>query len=551
MPASGFAGAGWTNPNPSGKGGLFFDEGGDVPNLPQGNNLAKQYPKWNQALGLVDDVMSWGRERYGMPDPSREAGDQEQSAAAGGGINLPGFNATPSSPSGGASQPPPQLMRYLQHADRASPQHVSILEQGAPAQHPADKAVLAIARAAQADPQAGWSVLQHYLAHYDAYRTFAKAALKRGNLPEAAKAATMAHNNLPDGQQTTFQPAQGGIAVSTQPGGVDQGQLGAASSEQAASRGGMIRGYDDGGDVPDPTADTEGLSVARPEQPAGNVSLSDFLPQGGFGTIGKRLSGQGQSKVISPDQFNAVLGASADDAMNQGTNVLLGQVSGGSAGGAGAQEPVSEQPPAGAATPQEPNNDYAAQQADILRQRKALIDDPAANPHGLLRTPSEQAARNAALDKILAGEAAQAGGLQKQELINQGWQTRGQAAAETRGQYENARWAGRNEKDIQVARIKAAAEAAKLQSSNNIRMAHEAWAPFISSIRSGLIQPDQAMEQLRKSGATPEQIQQTFGGFVVMPTPNTQAPQVTTTGPNVNAPPRYVRGPGGGWVEAQ
>lgn len=68
-----------------------------------------------------------------------------------------------------------------------------------------------------------WGLVQGYRKKYDAYRAFAAAALQKGDLASAAKAATQAYPNVLDGTRIQFAPGPNGITA-TVSGAGGQGQ---------------------------------------------------------------------------------------------------------------------------------------------------------------------------------------------------------------------------------------------------------------------------------------------------------------------------------------
>jgi hypothetical protein len=120
---------------------------------------------------------------------------------------------------------PKMAMNYLTGADAAPPEFVQQVERSADPQgmmSPSERKLRALENAP--DPEKAWGVMQHYRKRFNAYSAFAQAAAagneevgKPPNLAAAAKAATQAYENIPDGNEVMFRPVNGGMEVSYRP----------------------------------------------------------------------------------------------------------------------------------------------------------------------------------------------------------------------------------------------------------------------------------------------------------------------------------------------
>lgn len=129
---------------------------------------------------------------------------------------------------GGQRKAAQTVLSYLMGADGVAPEVVDGYKQGARGTE-ADRNLFAIERAYQDQGEKGaWGVLQALRRKYDLFMNHGRAAAEQGDFPAAAQSATQAMNNLPDGNNITFAPAQGGLVARL-------GQQSVPLSRQAAS----------------------------------------------------------------------------------------------------------------------------------------------------------------------------------------------------------------------------------------------------------------------------------------------------------------------------
>jgi hypothetical protein len=215
-------------------------------------------------------------------------------------------------------QPPSKLVGYAMGAQAVPPDMARALESKVDPQgtmDPTTRKMLAIASAP--DQKTQWGMLQNYRQQFNAHASFARAAAtgsqtKPADMAAAAKAATDAFSNVPDGTQTTFQPTQGGVVARIKHlvGGKTQAHAGGGPvraedhaderqrNEDATAtgvntaglaRGGVVGGYDDGGDV-NPMGDMGGTGGADDTQNMG-------VPK-----QGSDATGEAKQTDVGPDQ---------------------------------------------------------------------------------------------------------------------------------------------------------------------------------------------------------------------------------------------------------
>ena len=149
-------------------------------------------------------------------------------------------------------------MAYLTGKGAVSQEQAAAMEQAADPQgsmEPNARKVAALQRAGS--PQNAFGLMQHYRQKFNAYSAFAKAAIQgAGGRPPngrvAADALNKAYENVPDGRAIRFTPVRGGFHVSMKkvipskpaPSGGEQ-----PPPTQNLANGGVVKAYDDGGDV--------------------------------------------------------------------------------------------------------------------------------------------------------------------------------------------------------------------------------------------------------------------------------------------------------------
>ena len=124
-------------------------------------------------------------------------------------------------PAIGAGSIPPRMVSYLMGAGAMPQQQLAQIEAKIDPQgtmDPNQRALLAVASAGGPDQQ--FSAMQGYRQKFDAYRSFARAALngtsaKPPNMAAATQAANSAYANVPNGNSIQFTRAKGGVVVHT------------------------------------------------------------------------------------------------------------------------------------------------------------------------------------------------------------------------------------------------------------------------------------------------------------------------------------------------
>ena len=208
-------------------------------------------------------------------------------AFAGGGGVLPDTSASPSAMPGAAPQPqaspssnqqqPPSMASYVMGAGAMPPDQAQAMEARIDPQgqmDPSGRKLAAVGAAPDADT--AFKLLQAQRQKFNSYRAFAQAALqgtpqKPADLAAATHAATQAYQNVPDGNSATFQPAGNNVAVTVK----QLAKRGASKPAQGMANGGLVKGFDEGGDT-DPL-DEDNNPVTLPIN-GGNVPLPEARP---------------------------------------------------------------------------------------------------------------------------------------------------------------------------------------------------------------------------------------------------------------------------------
>lgn len=220
-------------------GGGLSEEAGfnDVHKYDEAPNIFSDKDR-DAALQTVDRSLKAGREDYSGDAPQRFADggavdDQDQggfnpdvgatpdpAAAQQGASDVAGYFSDKAADSEGKFQAGNDSMRggvkrfmaYLTGADAATPEEVQETEKEVDpdgTMDPADRKLAAIQKATDGDggEKNGFRYIQHYRQKYDAFKSHAAAAIAAGDLTNAAKSATEAYTNLPDGYNIKFEPA--------------------------------------------------------------------------------------------------------------------------------------------------------------------------------------------------------------------------------------------------------------------------------------------------------------------------------------------------------
>lgn len=299
-----------------------------APTAPQGIQVAesdtpygqwlKQYNADRAAKGLppIDENTGGASQTAPAPPPSAIPG---KSSDANGDLN---GDAVQSAARGGAIQdnkrPNPQrLMGYAMGQGAVHPKVAEHYE-GQVDPHrrmdPAERTVRSIAAAPDAKTRAG--MIQHHRMRYNLLRARAKVAMRGSQQRpadprEAAKALTMAHDSVPDGNKVSFQPnQQGGLDAQVQ-------QISKRKQDSFAS-GGMVQRFDGEGD-PEVEADfpldaSANAPPAIPDQPQQADPGADALSQISSNPNADMAGpAGGQSYSLSPQQVDNFLDASNFD----------------------------------------------------------------------------------------------------------------------------------------------------------------------------------------------------------------------------------------------
>jgi hypothetical protein len=109
------------------------------------------------------------------------------------------------------------VMAYLTGEGAADPQQMAQVEQQVDpnGQMPEDQRKLQAIKAVsdEGGPEAGFGAVQAYRKKYDGYRAHAAAALQAGDIQNAARSASQAYANVPDGQSVVFGPGPNGVTA--------------------------------------------------------------------------------------------------------------------------------------------------------------------------------------------------------------------------------------------------------------------------------------------------------------------------------------------------
>lgn len=215
---------------------------------PMPKQVARPWP-YNGASGVLHDTASYD-----------DGGDVDNPSNAG----------MPQQPQGNRPQgAPPSIVGYAMGSDAVLPDVAQALEGKVDPHGQMDgstRKMLAIASAP--DQQTQWGMMQHYRQKFNATSAFARAAAqgtpqKPADIGAAAKAATQAYENVPDGTQLSFKPTNGGVI---------------AHVHHLVSKGGnqAQQGFDDGGDVQSGLPDV--LGTGAPSIPSSDYPTPDVDP---------------------------------------------------------------------------------------------------------------------------------------------------------------------------------------------------------------------------------------------------------------------------------
>lgn len=282
--------------------------GGDTPDTNPFPTRSGGFGKRYDDGGSVDDDDD---------DDSGNAGASTSGAIPDGGDDSQGAAQTQQqAPAMGAQPDTKKLVSYLMGADASPAPNVAALERAVDPQgqlDPDTRHILAINQAAkQGGQEAAWGVMQHYRKKYDAYKSFAAAALNgvQGKPPDiaaAAQAATQAYTYMPDGTTVQFQPGQSGVTATVKKAGVPQPM--STVSLSVPQFNDFVKGrsgqYDNvmensGPRVLAQLQQSQGSPVGQPQQGA---------PQGGPPQQGQPQQGQAQPQPQSPfNQQNPPVG---------------------------------------------------------------------------------------------------------------------------------------------------------------------------------------------------------------------------------------------------
>lgn len=276
-----------------------YDDGGPVPDqdgaMPdQGAGAATVDP-----MSMVKQALSFGRKQFGMPQQFHPSTDNESNGPVGSfddggevenepqGADQSGqgvISQGDDQAAGGGMVDPKAAMHYLTGTGAVSPEIANAMEQQVDPQgqmDPAERALKAIAAAG--DPQKAFALMQHYRGRFNAHAGAARAALDQGNMAQAAKSATQAMQNVPNGHSVRFAPAPGGLAVMSKPIGQQQPQPGMEDGGVIASKF-LQQGMDDGGEVEEDTQPAGVLDTGEDKSPYPTDFVNSEAGGGGGGS---------------------------------------------------------------------------------------------------------------------------------------------------------------------------------------------------------------------------------------------------------------------------
>ena len=192
----------------------MIPEGDEPPEAnPDEENLDPS-KKARGAVSKIMDALSYGRSQAGLPT-TFFGGTSGVHFAEGGSVG------EDEGVINDGQQKPQMAMAYLTGEGALDPAQVQQLEAGFQGSPSARKYQ---AMESAPSPEAGFGLLQHYRKRFNAYSAFAQAAAtgtpdgKPPNMASAAKAATQAFENIPDGNEVQFMPTQdGGIEIAYRP----------------------------------------------------------------------------------------------------------------------------------------------------------------------------------------------------------------------------------------------------------------------------------------------------------------------------------------------
>jgi len=231
--------------------------------------------------------------------------------------------AGPVGPVGPGGGKPQQIMRYLSGADAMPQQQLKQIEQQIDPQgkmNPTERTMAVIKALQQQDPKLAAAALQGYRQQYNVYAAGARKALDNGNMLAASHNLTLAHMNVPDGNNTAFVPAQGGKGIVAHVRKLKGGKV------QGAAGGGAVQGFaPDGGDVspvPDDASQTPDSNSSAASgiqdyfsgvgERANNLFQPTIQQNPGEADISQQGSQSGTVSIpLTPEQANQVAKAPA------------------------------------------------------------------------------------------------------------------------------------------------------------------------------------------------------------------------------------------------
>lgn len=306
----------------SNPGSVYLAEGGPVPG-DTGQDSGDAGPANTDPFSMITSALATGRKQFGLPanfstgsDTGNSDGPQPQSFAEGGvvqgeepddsaddqgddqqGVIPDQSQDQEQQPQQGQQQQGQQgggqssqsAMAYLKGAGAVPPEIANALERQVDPHgqmDPSLRKTLAVTQAG--DPNKAFGLMQHYRQKFNALGAFAKAALQGSggrppNVHAAADALNKAYAHVPDGTSLQFEPAQGGMRVTSRnvmPGKDEQPQ-------QQPQQGGT-QSFEEGGPVEEePAGDTTGNDPMIPEQQEAGSDTSGVMPQQSGDNIGQ------------------------------------------------------------------------------------------------------------------------------------------------------------------------------------------------------------------------------------------------------------------------
>lgn len=338
-------------------GGL--DDGGEVDGpegVDQGSDSSTLDP-----MGMFKSVLAHGRKSMGLPTnfQTGQSDEPQQSFDDGGGV-LPEDDGDgdeggdQSGGTGGSPMPDPrQTLKYLTGDGAVSPEVAGALEQHVDPQGQMSQSQRTMAAIAKAPtPEAQFGMMQHYRTQFNGFAGGAAAAADKGDLAEAAGAATKAFAHVPTGKDIQFAPAGNGkIAVMAKAlrqviGSGPMGQAPVRAGDDAWEKfhgSGGTQSMDAGGEVDEENVNDNPTDAGGDQPEEGVLDTLKGEPEQ---APAPQEAEHEQPMLLSAEQFKKVVQSGYDSPVDDGWEKFVGDALG-SLGPSSAQA-------APAAKPQQP-----------------------------------------------------------------------------------------------------------------------------------------------------------------------------------------------------